>query len=149
MITDARGRHPERKRGISKRLMITKITSGKKIFALVADLSSAKEGTFPVTNPSWPLQLLLMKRKKGHVVLKHIHRKIRKIIQQPQEALVVIKGAIEAKIFDRKGKFIAKKNVSAGQCLLLVDGGHEVKFTKDSLIYSFKDGPHRDDKIFL
>lgn len=129
--------------------MITKVTSANRIFALVIDLSSIKEGTHPVTDSSWPLQVLLMKRKAGHVVGKHLHKKIRKISQQPQEALVVVTGALTASIFDRKGKFIAKKNVSSGQCLLLVDGAHEVKFTKNSLVYAFKDGPHVDDKILL
>lgn len=129
--------------------MITKIKAGNKIFALLIDLSSVKEGTFPVTDPSWALQLLLMKRKRGHVVVKHVHKKIRKVTKQPQEAIVVMKGAVEASIFDRKGKIIAKKNVSSGQCLLIVDGAHEIKITKDSLIYAFKDGPYIDDKIFL
>ena len=129
--------------------MVTKIKSGNKIFALVLDLSSIKEGTFPITDPSWSLQLLLMKRKQGHVVVKHVHKKIRKVSRQPQEALVVVRGTIEASIFDRKGKIIAKKNVSAGQCLLIVDGAHEIKIKKDALIYAFKDGPYIDDKIFL
>jgi hypothetical protein len=129
--------------------MITKIKSGNKIFALLIDLSSIKEGTFPVTDPSWPLQLLLMKRKHGHVVVKHVHKKIRKVTKQPQEAIVVMKGAIEASIFDRKGKIIAKKNVLSGQCLLIVDGAHEIKIIKNALIYAFKDGPYIDDKIPL
>ncbi len=129
--------------------MVTKIKSGNKIFALLIDLSSIKEGTFPVTNPSWPLQLLLMKRKRGHVVVKHMHKKIRKVTQQPQEAIVVMKGVVEASIFDRKGKIIAKKNVSSGQCLLILDGAHEIKITKNALIYAFKDGPYMDDKVFL
>ena len=129
--------------------MIIDIKSGKKIFARIFDLSGIKEGSFPVTNPSWPIQLLLMNRKKGHVVAKHMHKKLRKISRQPQEALVVIKGSAQASIFDRKGKFLAKKKVSAGQCLLIVDGAHEVKFTQNSLAYAFKDGPHKDDKIQL
>ncbi|MEK7131324.1 MAG: hypothetical protein AAB797_01130 [Patescibacteria group bacterium] len=129
--------------------MITEIKSGKKIFALVFDLASLKEGTFPVTNPLWPLQLLLMKRKKGHVVAKHTHKKIRKFSQQPQEAIIVIKGSIQASIFNNRGKIIAKKNISAGQCLLMADGAHEVKITKNALIYAFKDGPYVDDKVFL
>ena len=129
--------------------MVTEIKSGNKILALVISLSSIKEGAFPVTDPSWPLQLLLMKRKRGHVVAKHMHKKIRKISKQPQEALVVIKGSVEASIFDEKGVFIAKKHVSAGQCLFFIDGGHEVKMTKNALIYAFKDGPYVDDKIPL
>ena len=129
--------------------MTTEIKSGNKVFALVIDFSSVKEGTFPVSDSSWPLQLLLMKRKKGHVVAKHMHKKIRKITKQPQEAIVVVKGAVEASIFDRKGKIIAKKNISSGQCLFIVDGGHEIKIIKNALIYAFKDGPYVDDKIPL
>ncbi len=129
--------------------MITEIKSGNKIFALIVNLASVKEGTFPVTDPTWPLQLLLMKRKKGHIVSKHTHKKIRKVTAQPQEAIVVVKGSIEAKIFNRKGKILAKKNVSSGQCLFLVDGAHEVKVTKNAQIYAFKDGPYVDDKILL
>lgn len=129
--------------------MINEIKSGKRIYALIIDIASSKEGSFPVTDPSWALQLLLMRRKRGHVVSKHMHKKILKYTRQPQEALVVVKGAIEASIFDRKGKLLAKKNISSGQCLLLVDGAHEVKMTKNSLIYAFKDGPYVDDKIVL
>ena len=134
---------------ISRTPMTTKIRAGKKVFALIADLSSIAEGTFPVTHPSWSLQLLLMKRKRGHVVGKHMHKKISKVTRQPQEAIVVMKGAIEASIFDRKGTFIAKKKIVAGQCLLLLDGAHEITFLKDALIYAFKDGPYVDDKIPL
>ena len=129
--------------------MITKIKSGNRIFALIIDFFSIKEGSFPVTDPSWALQLLLMKRQQGHVVFKHTHKKIAKITKQPQEALVVIKGALEAGIFNSRGKLVAKKSISAGQCLLLVDGGHEIKFSKNSLVYAFKDGPYVDDKILL
>lgn len=129
--------------------MITEIKSKNRIFALLVDHSLVKEGAFPVTDPSWPLQLLLMKRKRGYVVSKHMHKKMRKITRQPQEAIVVVRGTIKASIFDRKGKLLARKNISSGQCLLLVDGGHEVKITKNALIYAFKDGPYVDDKISL
>jgi len=78
-----------------------------------------------------------------------MHRKIKKFSKQPQEALVVVRGAILASIFDRKGTLLAKKKITPGQCLLIVDGGHEVKFTKNSLVYAFKDGPFVDDKIIL
>ena len=76
-------------------------------------------------------------------------KKNRKVTNLPQEVLVVIKGSLEASIFDEKGIFIAKKHVTAGQCVFFVDGGHEVKMTKNVLIYTFKDGPHVENKIFL
>ena len=129
--------------------MITEIRSGGEMFAGIFDLESIQEGTFPVTDPRGSIQLLLMKRKSGHVVAKHTHKKIVKTTQQPQEAIVVIKGVIEASIFDEKGDLIEKKKVTAGQCLLIIQGGHEVRIIEDALIYAFKDGPFVDDKISL
>lgn len=127
--------------------MTTEIKSGNKIFAILLDISDIDDGTYPVTNPSWSIQMLLMKRKSGHIVPKHMHKKILKSTKLPQEAIVVIKGSIEASIFDRKGIIISKQNVSAGQCLFIVDGAHEVKVIKNALIYAFKDGPYINDKI--
>ncbi|MBI5458052.1 hypothetical protein HY971_05010 [Candidatus Kaiserbacteria bacterium] len=129
--------------------MRTEIKSGGEVFAVVLDLESIQEGTFPATDPAWSIQLLLMKRKSGHVVAKHTHKKITKTTQQPQEAIVVIKGAIEASIFDEKGELIENKRVTEGQCLLIIRGGHEVRVIEDALMYAFKDGPFVDDKIAL
>ena len=121
----------------------------KTLFALLLDLRGLEEGSFGVTDPSWPLQILLMNRKKGHVVRKHMHKRILKSTKQPMEAIVVVRGAIEASIFSRKGELIAKQNVFAGQCLLILDGAHEVHVKKDTVMYSFKDGPYIEDKILL
>ncbi len=129
--------------------MRTEITSAGEIFAIALDLESIQEGSFPATDPAWSIQLLLMNRKKGHVVAKHTHKKIPKTTQQPQEAMVVIKGAIEASIFDEKADLIEKITITAGQCLMILRGAHEVRFLDDALVYAFKDGPFTDDKIAL
>jgi len=102
-----------------------------------------------VTDPSWSLQLLVMNRTKGHVVRKHMHKKLSKSSSQPMEAMVVVRGEIQVNIFDRKGVLLAKQAVRAGQCLLIVDGAHEVVFKKNALVYGFKDGPYIEDKIAL
>lgn len=117
------------------------------MYAIHVDLASIPEGSSPATDAADTIQLLLMNRKKGHVVAKHSHKRLVKTIQQPQEALVVMKGAIEASIFDEKGDLIEKKDVAAGQCLIILRGWHEVRFTEDALVYAFKDGPFMDDKI--
>src|SRR3989344_6342512 len=133
--------------------MITEIRSKhkkkKELLALILDVSDMQEGSFGVTEPSWSLQVLMMKRRAGHVVRKHMHKKIRKSTKQPMEALVVIRGAVQASIFDRKGILAAKKRVSAGQCLLIVDGAHEVAIQKNALMYAFKDGLHVQDKVMV
>lgn len=127
--------------------MITEIKSGNEVFALHVNLEDLGEGTFPSTDPSWSIQMLMMKRKKGHVVTKHMHHKIEKTTKMPQEAIVVIKGVIKASIFDRNGILIRALNIKMGECLLIVEGAHEVEILEDAMIYAFKDGPYVDDKI--
>lgn len=129
--------------------MRTETKSGDEVFAVALDLESIQEGSFPATDPLWSIQLLLMNRKKGHVVAKHTHKKLLKTTQQPQEAMVVIRGVIEASIFDEAAELIGKTTVTEGQCLMILRGAHEVRFLEDALVYAFKDGPFVDDKISL
>ena len=112
------------------RTEIRQKSGDKKLFALVLDLSDIEEGTYPATDPSWSIQLLLMKRKQGHVVAKHAHKKLTKSTSQPQEALVIIRGEAEASIFDNEGAIVEKVRVVAGQCLLILDGSHEVLWVR-------------------
>ena len=129
--------------------MKREIKVGNKVFAVIIDLADAPSGAHPATDAAWPLQLLTMNRESGHVVPKHMHKRLIRTSNQPQEALVVIRGAVRAVIYDRKGKVVGRCNITAGQCLILADGGHEVAFTKDTLAYEFKTGPYMDDKIKL
>lgn len=129
--------------------MIKEIRIGKKIFGRIIDLADIPEGTRPASEDGWPLQLLMMKRKRGHVVPDHMHKRITKTTTQPQEGLVIIKGEACVKISDRKRKRIGTYTVKAGQCLFLADGAHEVIFTKDTLAFEFKTGPYVPDKIPL
>src|SRR3989344_2089018 len=98
--------------------MITEIRAqdgARDLFALLIDIEESSGGTVPVTDPSWSLQLLVMNRTKGHVVRKHMHKKLSKSSSQPMEAMGVVRGEIQVNIFDRKGVLLAKQAVRAGQ----------------------------------
>ena len=129
--------------------MIKKILSKGKTFAILLDVKDIAEGAHSITHSKGALQMLMMKRKAGHVVKKHMHKRISKSTTQPQEGIVVVKGAVRAIIYDRKGKKVGACSVTAGQCLLILDGAHKVEMTKSSLIYEFKTGPYVEDKIYL
>lgn len=126
---------------------IREIKVGKKVIGIIIDADKFSSGAHPMTPDEWPLQLLTMKRPKGHVVPNHMHKRIKKVTTQPQEAMVVIKGAVRVVIADRKKKHVGTYKVKAGQCLFLADGAHEVTFTENTLAYEFKTGPYVSDKI--
>jgi hypothetical protein len=129
--------------------MIKEIKVKDKVFAVIADFSDIPEGTIPVTHPERSLQMLMMKRKKGHVVSNHMHKHMVKSTKRAEEAVVVIRGEIKAKISDRKKHLIGIFTIKTGQCLMVIDGAHEVQITKNTLLYEFKNGPYIADKIQL
>jgi hypothetical protein len=60
-----------------------------------------------------------------------------------QESLVVIEGSIEANIYDLDDRPLFKRNLSSGDCIVLLRGGHAFTIMKDNTIfYEFKNGPY-------
>jgi hypothetical protein len=129
--------------------MITEIKKDKKIMALLVDNSDISDGTHPITDPNYSLQMIMMSRKKGHIFAKHTHEKINRSIPMLQEAVIVNKGKLLVTICERDGKDVGAYEVLAGQCLFLVDGGYKIEVLEDVLFYEFKNGPFREDKILL
>lgn len=131
--------------------MITEIKFKEKLIALLVDTSDIEDGTHPVSVSEWPLQFLMMRRKKGHIFAKHTHTPMPRRNDFLQEAIVVNRGKLLITVCDRVGEDIGTHEVLAGQCLFLVDGGYKIEVLEDAMFYEFKNGPHpqRDDKILL
>jgi len=130
--------------------MITEIKSKDKIIALLVDNRDIADGTHPVTDSSWSLQLLMMKRQAGHVFAKHTHKAMDRSATDLQEAIVVTSGKLLITVCDRSGADVGAYEVSLGQCLFLADGGYKIEVLEDgSSFFEFKNGPHADDKILL
>lgn len=130
--------------------MITRITSDDTLVALLADSTDITDGTHPITDSLWALQLLMMKRGTGHVFVKHTHAAVHRSTSDLQEAIVVNQGKLLITVCDRNGRDIGAYEVSPGQCLFLVDGGYEIRVLEDATFYEFKNGPHKeDDKVLL
>lgn len=129
--------------------MIQEIASKGKVFAFIAAASDIADGIHPLTDPTLPLQVLMRKHGKGHRVEKHAHKEVARTSTRLNEGLVVIEGELRAQIFDDDGDDIGIYTVTAGQCLLMIAGGHEIEMTADTIVFEFKNGPYYDDKILL
>jgi len=129
--------------------MIMKIMAGDEMIAFLADASDVQEGTHPLTDPAWPLQMLMMKRGKGHVFVKHTHTPIPRSVPRMQEVIVVTKGKLLCTICDVQGTDIGSYEVSAGQCIFSARCGIKVEVLEDTEFYEFKNGPHVEDKVLL
>lgn len=129
--------------------MIRQISYNGALVALWISSSDIPEGTHPITDSSWPLQALMMSRKRGHVFAKHTHAKNQRSTGLLSETIVVTKGKVLVTVTTREGVEVEKCEVSSGECLLLVNGGYMIEVLDDAAFYEFKNGPHLDDKVLL
>lgn len=105
------------------------------------------------TSKDNPLQIGIHQNPKGTKLQPHFHVRTGSIeIKKIQEVLVVQRGKIRVTLYSKKGKIIAKKILSEGDLILLMEDGHGVDFIKDSQIYIIKQGPFLNtlhQKIFI
>lgn len=126
-----------------------KIFLGKKLVAIKATLTGVREGTHPLSSPDDALQLMTMKRAKGHIAKAHRHIPAKRETKLLQECLIVIKGKIRIDLFDTKNRCFKKVVVKEGEAMIILDTAHEVHYVEDTLAYELKNGPFLDDKRFI
>lgn len=129
--------------------MITRIEANGALIALHIGTDDIAEGTHPITDPSYALQMLMMKRGAGHVFAKHTHTSLDRSTSLLQEAIVVTKGKVRVTVCLRNGTDIGAYDIVAGECLMLVDGGYTIEVLEDTIFYEFKNGPFKEDKVLL
>ena len=105
-----------------------------------------RNGAVPLTDPLEPLQVLSHKRKKGKYTKAHIHTPKKRITQNLQECLVMIKGKIKIDLYGPDKKFFKSIYLSSGEAVIFMNGGHAVHIVKDSEIIEVKNGPFIEDR---
>lgn len=108
-----------------------------------------KEGAMPLTDPLEPLQLLVHKRPKGKHTPAHFHLPKIRVTEKLQECLVVIKGKIRIDLYGPDKKKFKHIFLSAGEVIILMNGGHSVHLVKESEIIEIKNGPFVEDKVLI
>jgi hypothetical protein len=64
-------------------------------------------------------------------------------VEGPQEAWIVVNGAIEASLYDLDGSLLRSVTLLAGDCVVTLDGGHGYRvLANDTVVYEFASGRH-------
>lgn len=108
-----------------------------------------KNGSIPITTPDDPLQIITHKHSKNHYIKAHIHVPKARSTQKLQECLVVKKGKLKVNLYAPKRKFFKYIYLTAGETLVLIDGGWSVHMLKDSEFIEIKNGPFIEDKLLI
>lgn len=79
----------------------------------------------------------------GKELKAHIHNKVKREVLWTQEVLFVRKGRLRANIFNTTEKKVAELEVSAGDIIILLRGGHGYNILEDGTqVLEIKNGPY-------
>ena len=110
--------------------------------AIIIRKNFDKNGINFFTDNSYPLQLGVNSYKKGHKIRGHIHQKREIVVNNIQEVLYIKSGKVFVTLYDLNNKLIKSADLSAGDLIFFVDGGHGIEMAEDTTFIEVKQGPY-------
>ena len=99
-----------------------------------------------------PLQLGVNTYRSGEAVRAHIHLPREEMIRELEEVVHVDHGRVSVDLFDQSGNREMTLELSSGDTILFVAGGHGIRVLEDTRIIEVKQGPYSGkvhDKKFI
>jgi len=112
-------------------------------------ITSFAKGSIPQTNPKESLGMLTIKLPKKTQIPAHIHKSVKKITYGSQECLIMKKGKIKIDLFGPDKKFFKSLLLKTGELFMVVSGGHKITVLEACEMFVIKNGPFKEDKIFI
>ncbi len=118
------------------------------LLSIVIKKSEIQEGRNFYTDNHEEVQLAAFDFKKETIIENHIHNKQKREIFTTSETLIVLDGSMTVSIFDENLNFVKKIDLSAGDTISLIKGGHGINIEKSCKFIETKQGPYnpKNDK---
>jgi len=122
--------------------MVEKIEWKGEVLAVILRKGYHKEGVNFITSQDNPLQLGVLKHRKGIRIKAHSHKDSPRVIRKIQEVLYIQYGKVEVEFYDDEENRVAGRILSSGDTILLKSGGHGFNVLEDSKMIEIKQGPY-------
>ncbi|MGA2666607.1 MAG: hypothetical protein ABSE91_00775 [Patescibacteria group bacterium] len=122
------------------------------ILALITREKLDNKGVNFITNAKLPFQMAVSNYLPKTKIPPHVHVTKRIMVNQSLEMIHIDQGKAIFTIFDEKRKPIKKVVLNSGDTILLIAGGHSIRYTKKTKIIEIKQGPYfgkGNDKIIF
>lgn len=121
---------------------ISKVKYKNKIFAIIIKNENfKKKGITFFTENKMSLQVGFMKHPKGYKIMPHRHYPVKRFINKSSEAIYVIKGELRVDFYTNKEAYLFSKVVKSKSIIILIDGAHGFKVSKNIEMIEIKQGP--------
>lgn len=124
---------------------IEKITADGSTLALIIRAGLQPQRTTFHTDPDEVLQAGHIVYNEGEEVEPHRHLPVKRSIRGTAEAVVIRSGSCVVNIYDESREQVATRNLSEGDTVLLLRGGHGFRMEEDTILLEIKQGPYVEE----
>ncbi len=126
--------------------MIKQVEHNGIIIAIVIRNNYTKEGISFFTPNNFSQQLAFMKHPQGKIIPTHIHNHVERAITQTKETLIIKKGVLRVDLYTDTKEYLESIILSAGDIILLANGGHGFEVLEPLEMVEVKQGPYAGDQ---
>jgi hypothetical protein len=119
---------------------IIEAKGGPLCYVIAASLAP-RDTTF-VTPPEFKQQVGFVAYGAGAEIPRHTHVPLERSLVGTAEVLVVRKGRCMMDVYDHDKQLVATRELTTGDVVLLVAGGHGFRMLEDTLFLEVKQGPY-------
>jgi hypothetical protein len=95
-----------------------------------------------LTPPEFKQQVGFVVYPAGGEIVRHVHRPLQRHLVGTSEVLVIKKGRCEIDIYNDAKELVATRELSTGDIMLMVGGGHGFRILEDTVFLEVKQGPY-------
>ncbi|MEW6200925.1 MAG: hypothetical protein AB1546_03055 [bacterium] len=119
------------------------IKDGDEVLGIIIRCDYEEKGLKFFTMPEYNLQLGIHNRAGGTFIPPHKHLPIKELKDVPiQEFFYLVKGRVKVDFFNSEEKFVASRELGAGDMILII-GAHAFTFLEEVKLIEIKQGPYR------
>jgi len=112
------------------------------VVALIIHSDDESDGVNFLSKEDYPLQLAVSLYDKGMSVMPHIHLRQDITINNIQEVVHIDRGKARVNLYDSEGNKITSRDLSGGDTIFLISGGHGLEILEDTKVIEVKQGPY-------
>jgi mannose-6-phosphate isomerase-like protein (cupin superfamily) len=125
--------------------MIEEIHYRGQMLALIVSHRFDKPGVHFFTPDDLSQQVAYMRHPAGKVIDPHVHNPVQREVKYTQEVLFIKRGRLRVDFYDDEQRFIESRELTAGDVILLVTGGHGFEVLDELEMIEVKQGPFVGD----
>lgn len=126
--------------------MIEQIMHDGELLAIVIRSDFQKDGIEFFTESDSPMQLGYMQRQKGYEISPHVHRRVRRVVDELNEVLWIKRGRVRVDFYTSRKEYVRSGELAQNDVVLLIGGGHGFTMLEDTEIIEAKQGPYVGDR---